>query len=329
MNAREVSVRALRRTALQGACGPMNHEIFLRCHTRVLDEKPKQQAQGKKAVRLLRYVLVLDTETTTDARQSLNFGAYQFCRAEPSGNYTLREEGLLYADDLDRRKLTVLQRYVQNANRKSRISRMSKLKLYDRSTFVEKVLYAAIQANAAIVAFNLPFDLSRLAVEYRVARVAGGRGWSFVVFRYRDKKKRKWLPNSFRPRIQLRPKDSKAAFMRLAGGDSDQPYRRGRFLDVKTLVWALRNKSLSLDDACREYKVPGKLNHVPTGRVTRKEIEYCRQDVTATVGLLNAVLAEFRLYPLGELPPEKAYSAASIAKAFLSTMGVTPPMRKF
>src|SRR5947208_2712943 len=118
----------------------MNHEIFLRCHTRVLDEKPKQQLQDKKAPRL-RYVLVLDTETTTDACQSLNFGAYQFCQAGPSSNYTLREEGLLYADDLDRRKLTVLQRYVQNANGKSRISRMSKLKLYDRSTFVEKVLY--------------------------------------------------------------------------------------------------------------------------------------------------------------------------------------------
>jgi len=42
-------------------------------------------------------------------------------------------------------------------------------------------MYTAIQAGAAIVAFNLPFDLSRLAVEYRVARGAGGRGWSFVI----------------------------------------------------------------------------------------------------------------------------------------------------
>ena len=47
-------------------------------------------------------------------------------------------------------------------------------------------MYGAIQADVVIVAFNLPFDLSRLAVEYRVARGAGGRGWSFVVFRYRS-----------------------------------------------------------------------------------------------------------------------------------------------
>jgi len=220
----------------------VNHEIFLRCHTRILGEQPKQ-IYVRKGRRLPRYVLVLDTETTRDAFQKLNFGAYQFCEAERSGDYVVREEGLFYADDLAARQRAVLQKYARNANKRPRDWAIPKLKLYSRSMFVEKVMYAAIQANAAIVAFNLPFDLSRLAVEYRVARVAGGRGWSFVLFRYRDNKKHKWLPNSFRPRIQLRPKDSKAAFMRLAGGDSNQPYRRGRFLDVKTLVWALRNKS--------------------------------------------------------------------------------------
>jgi hypothetical protein len=63
--------------------------------------------------------------------------------------------------------------------------------------------------------------------------------------------------------------------------------------------------------------------------VTREEIEYCRQDVRATLGLLNAGLAEFSRYPLGSLPPDKAYSAASIAKAFQDTMGVVPPAQKF
>jgi len=151
-------------------------------------------------------------------------------------------------------------------------------------------MYTAIQADAAIVAFNLPFDLSRLAVEYRVARGAGGRGWSFVVFRYKHPKSKRLLPNSYRPRLQLRPKDSKAAFIRLAGGDMDQPYKLGRFLDLKTLVWALRNASMSLEGACHEFKVPGKLDHTPSGRVTKAEIDYCLQDVRATVALLNALL---------------------------------------
>jgi len=41
------------------------------------------------------------------------------------------------------------------------------------------------------------------------------------------------------------------------------------------------------------------------------------------------VLSEFKGYPLGDLPPERAYSAASIAKAFLNTMGIVPPQQKF
>ncbi|PYX34354.1 MAG: hypothetical protein DMG80_02515, partial [Acidobacteria bacterium] len=269
-----------------------------------------------------------DTETTTDSRQNLNFGAYQFCERNPDGNFVCLE-GLFYTDDLDAPQTNALRKYARSQNRKRTGINSPKLKLYSRDDFVEKVLHVAIQAGAAVCAFNLPFDLSRIAVEYRVARRAGGRGWSFVVSRYWDKKKRKWLPNSFRPRIQLRPKDSKAAFVRLAGGDKDQPFRSGRFLDLKTLAWALRNRSFNLKSACLEWKLPGKLDHEASGCVTREEIDYCRQDVNAILGLLNALLREFREYPLGDLPPEKAFSAASIAKAFLSMMGVTQPEHKF
>jgi hypothetical protein len=305
----------------------MEHEIYLRCHTRILDEDVRSP-NTRRNLSPLRYVLVLDTETTTDALLNLNFGVYQFCELS-SGKFACTEEGLFSADDLDDRQLGVLRRYTDEENAK-RSRHKSRLRLYDRTTFVEKVMYKAIQTGASIVAFNLPFDLSRLAVEYRVARRAGGRGWSLVVFRYRDKATKQWLPNTFRPRIQLFPKNSKAAFVRLAGGDMNQPYWSGRFLDLKTFVWALRNKSLSLDSACREFKVPGKLrDYLPSGQVTREEIDYCRQDVQATVGLLNALFAEFRKYPLGDLTPERAYSAASIAKAFLKTMGTISPKQKF
>src|ERR1700689_3900530 len=170
----------------------MNHEIFLRCHTCILDEEASEKTGTRKAQPLPKYVLVLDTETTTDALQSLNFGIYQFCELGTDGNYACGEEGAFYADDLDSRQLEVLRRYVRDRNSK-RAKNELKLRLYDRRVFVEKVMYTAIQAGAAIVAFNLPFDLSRLAVEYRVARGAGGRGWSFVVFRYKSKANGEWL----------------------------------------------------------------------------------------------------------------------------------------
>lgn len=150
----------------------MNHDIFLRCHTRILNEELPQKSGKRKAPPLPTYVLVLDTETTTNACQTLNFGVYQFCGMNADGNYECREEGLFYADDLDTHQIDILRKYQANASWLTADGQRRKLRLYDRSTFVEKVMYTAIQADAAIVAFNLPFDLSRLAVEYRVARGA-------------------------------------------------------------------------------------------------------------------------------------------------------------
>src|ERR1700730_13874267 len=109
----------------------MNHEIFLRCHTCILDEEPSEKTGTKKAQPLPKYVLVLDTETTIDALQSLNFGVYQFCGMGADGNYECLEEGLFYADDLDRRQLDVLRRYVRDRNSK-RTKGEFKLRLYDR-----------------------------------------------------------------------------------------------------------------------------------------------------------------------------------------------------
>lgn len=68
----------------------------------------------------------------------------------------------------------------------------------------------------------------------------------------------------------------------------------------------------------------GKLIHKPTGKITLKEIKYCRQDVAATHGLLNAAMKEFDRHPI-DLNPDGAYSPASIAKACLSAMNITRP----
>lgn len=243
----------------------MNHGIYLRCHTRVPQDKTEPKKRSREP-QWAEYVLVLDTETTTDARQSLNFGVYRFCKAGANGEYVSLEEGLFHADSLDHTQLEILQRYRETHTAETTQGSSEQLKLYSRSEFMEKVFRLAVQSNGAIVAFNLPFDLSRLAVEYRVSLQAGKRSWSFILFTYYDKKKRQLRPNTYRPRVQLTPKDSKAAFIRLVGGDMKQAYKPGRFLDLKTLVWALRNKSLSLDSSCREFGVPGKLDHAPTGR---------------------------------------------------------------
>src|ERR1700719_3205963 len=91
----------------------MNHEIYLRCHTRILEEKSSDKNGARKPRPFPKYVLVLDTETTTDACQALNFGVYQFCEADSNGQYVCREEGLFHADDLEAGQLEVLREYVR------------------------------------------------------------------------------------------------------------------------------------------------------------------------------------------------------------------------
>jgi hypothetical protein len=101
----------------------------------------------------------------------------------------------------------------------------------------------------------------------------------------------------------------------------------GRFLDVRTLLWALRNKSYSLESACKEFGIPGKLDHKPTGRVDSEEVEYCRQDVRATVGLLNAAKQEFDLHPIAA-GPDRMFSPASVAKSYLEELHIVHPNQK-
>jgi hypothetical protein len=74
----------------------MNHEIFLRCHTCILDQEPLEKTGTKRAQPLSKYVLVLDTETTIDALQRLNFGVYQFCELGSDGTYRPLEEGIFH-----------------------------------------------------------------------------------------------------------------------------------------------------------------------------------------------------------------------------------------
>src|SRR5580704_4544790 len=101
-----------------------------------------------------------------------------------------------------------------------------------------------------------------------------------------------------------------------------------RFLDIRTLLWALRNRSYSLRTACKEFGIPGKLDdHKPSGRVDREEVEYCRQDVRATTDLLNVAKQEFDEHPIAP-GPDRMFSPASVAKSYLEELNISYPSAK-
>ena len=58
-----------------------------------------------------------------------------------------------------------------------------------------------------------------------------------------------------------------------------------------------------------------------------EEIEYCRQDVRATVDLLNAAKQEYDLHPIA-LGPDRMFSPASVAKSYLEELNISHPSEK-
>src|SRR6266849_4747052 len=295
--------------------------IFLRIHSRVSNEKPRQGSEGKLPDKWAKYALVFDCETTTDIRQDLNFLWWRFCERKQDA-YIFQREGLVYADALDSQSIERIHKYAKKREAPVEDGCPSDILVQSRTEFVDGEFWTAVQAGAVIVCFNAPFDLSRLALEYREARNKN-TGWSMVLWT------RKGGSDIFRPKLRIKPKDSRSAFISLAGGDPDnRAVYRGRFLDLSVLGWALRNRHMDLNGFLRSFGLKPKMNHEPTGHVTKKELAYGRRDVERTVALLNAMKCEYDGFPLS-LPPERAFSAASITKAFLEEMGIKQPSQKF
>jgi len=214
------------------------------------------------------HALIFDTETRITADQSLTFGVFRIWTLVED-RYMVTQEGILYADDLPARDREVLEKYQQTA-----ISDVPsfppEFPLYSRSEFMRRVCWPAIKRDGALVCgLNLPFDLSRLAL-------AWGKGdkneWSLTMSQYAN-----GVENKNFPHILIQPIDGKKAFIKLAKPwkpDEWKTQGKARFLDLRTLGWALFNRSFSLRSLCEELKAEHrKIDHEPTGKVTVEDIE--------------------------------------------------------
>src|SRR5712692_6709984 len=143
---------------------PEKAEILLRVHTNAR-RKPDRGGRRQWA----RYALVIDTETTLDTKLSLTFGFYRFCELQANGNYACQEEGIFYPDKCDRKDLDCLRRYTESARAETIEGCPKRLFLHSRSQFAKEALWVAYNAEVVIVGCNLVFDLTRLAVDYRIS----------------------------------------------------------------------------------------------------------------------------------------------------------------
>jgi hypothetical protein len=296
--------------------------VFVRVHTRVKNVRPRPERETTHPTTWANFALVFDCETTTDLREDLNFLSWRFCELK-AGAYVCQREGVAYRDNLDATSVTLIREFARGKRADVEAGCPEDILVQSRTQFVDGEFWNALRMGAVIVNFNAPFDLSRLALSFPEAK-SKNAGWAMVLWNYRGR------PDKLKPKLRIKPKDSRAAFIDVAGGDpANRLIYRGRFLDLSVLGWALRNRHLDLNGFLRSFGLKPKMPHEPTGRVTKRELAYGRRDTQRTVELLNAMKREYDGFRLTRLAPESAMSAASITKAFLDEMHVKEPAQKF
>jgi hypothetical protein len=262
--------------------------------------------------------LVFDCETQTDLGQALRFLTWQ-----ERHRGRLRTTGIAYhptrlsADEID-----LLGRFTAEQG----------LRMLTADEFIHKVLFNIGWAKRGLViGFNLPFDLSRLAVAHTAARSRGRNrsmqgGWSFQL-----------STNQRLPHIQIKRINGRAAFIRFATPDGRHPEKRNRdrggiaanhrgyFVDVATVGSAMLGGRHRLADLATLLQTPTRKASVAQhgGKLTHDYIHYAIADTQVTWECYTALASRYAGYRL-DTPLHKIYSEASIGKAHLRQMRLRP-----
>jgi len=284
--------------------------IYIRAYT----EKPgKKRSEPKFLDEPSPLTIIFDTETTIDAAQSLRFGVCQIRRGE-----TLNRTVLFHADEIPQNDLDVLARYARA--RKLELMTVEKF----RKSIVIKLGYFA---NAAILGFNLPFDISRIALSHSEARGDAMRGgFSFAMSEYKSE-----------PHIRVKHLSASAALFDFAKPGKqltgrgmrnrglEAHHNRGYFFDVKTIAMSLTSRKHSLRSLAEFLKVPTQKQTADEhgGPLTETYIDYACADVQATWECYAELKRMYQGHGLST-PLHKVLSEASIGKAYLKQMGIAP-----
>jgi predicted transcriptional regulator with HTH domain len=274
----------------------------------------KEDASKRNSLPPSEWTVVFDTETTTDQGQALRIGTSQVRKGDE-----LIEAGLFYRPEVLSPAEVELVR--QHAERHG-------LKLRTHAEFVDDVIYGiGYDLRATIVGFNLPFDISRIALGFGSARGAGMRG-GFTFKLSADKRRPQLRVKHASSRISFisfaapfRPRDGRS--LRRKGRRT--PVRRGFFVDVSTLGHALFSRSFTLgslaDHLATSTRKLGTEEH--GGPLTPEYIHYAVQDTQVTWECFVALRSRYAEFELAT-PIHKIYSEASLGKAYLDGMNVRP-----
>jgi hypothetical protein len=260
--------------------------------------------------------LVFDCETHTDLGQALRFLTWQ-----ERHRGRRRTTGIAFdPTQLSPDEVELL----------CNIAAEQRLRLLTVDQFIHKVLFNIGWAKrGTIIGFNLPFDLSRLAIGHTTARSRNRSmhgGWSFQLSK-----------NERLPHIQIKRINPRAAFIRFTTPDGRHPEKRNRdrggtapnhrgyFVDVAAIGSAMLGGRHSLADLAELLQTPTRKARVEQhgGKLTRNYVAYALTDTQVTWECYTALDTRFASYRL-DTPLHKIYSEASIGKAHLRQMRLQP-----
>ena len=145
----------------------------------------------------------------------------------------------------------------------------------------------AYNLRGTVVGFNLPFDLSRIAIDSSTALTKLVRG-GFTF---------KLSPSEYRPHVQVKSINSRAALIQFATPKSGNPTgramrnrglvvrsHRGYFVDVRTLAGAMLEGSWKLEDLAEHLGVEHPKMKAPRHgeALTAEYIDYAVRDPLTT-----------------------------------------------
>lgn len=259
------------------------------------------------------WTVVFDCETTNDETQNLRVGAYQVYH-----HFTLWQQGLILDhENLSEDDLKVIETYASE----------HVLNVKQTSEFIEEILFAiGYDLRAAIVGFNLPFDIARLAIRQNSARGKTFRGgFTFQL-----------SSNRYRPNIQIKHLDSRASLIQFTAPPKQQNGRgmrrrgintsamRGFFIDVKTLAAAITAQSHSLESLSNLLQTKNRKHSTEAHgeALTYDYLKYAVLDVQCTWECYVELKSRYENLHLHQTPIHKIFSEAGLGKAYFKEMGI-------
>jgi len=297
-------------------------DLYFRAHT--IPVKLKEERWTGRRAKEPKHALIFRCATTADERQDLRFGTY-ICGELKGLSWAAKEIGLFYRGDHPE-EFRVFQRFIKGS-------------AYDLGTvedFRRKVFLKYLKAGALIVAYDAPFEISRIAVKWNKS-LKTRRAFSFYFRLFTDKRTGKTRPSGYEPGLSIQSLDASKAIYRLikykfhaadAEREEVEQVSDVHILDLKTLTSVLTGETYTFKSACEIFGTPTGRARESYSRVTKPAIEALLRDVTGELELLNRLKQELRRHP-DELAPERCYSPATLSKEYFSAMGMKLPHQKF